>query len=94
MGAAIKRSAHVVTAVEEEDELDVSFAVHDLGPSLKVVFIPRKAVDEEAKFFLVRLHRLLHRLDDEKPWVRCSCHPSEQTLGVIPNQKCMSDLIY
>lgn len=53
---------HFITAVEEQDESDVRFAVHDLRPALQVILVPREAVDEEAEPAFVFLHGLLHRL--------------------------------
>lgn len=56
-------ATHFITTVEEQDESDVRFAVHDLGPALQVVLVAREAVDEEAELALVFGHGLLHRLE-------------------------------
>lgn len=57
---------HFIAAVEEQDESDVCFAVHDLHPALQVILVPREAVNEEPEPAFVFLHGPLHRLQMTK----------------------------
>lgn len=56
------RGADLGAAVEKEHKFNVGFVLHDVVPTLEVVLVAGKAVDEEPKLFLILLHSLFHRL--------------------------------
>ena len=75
-----------VAAVEKEHEFDIRLSVHDGGPSLEVVFVSGKAVDEEAELLIVYLYGLLHSLSTRvRKSINASLEPYPYT-GETPDR--------
>lgn len=59
-------TAYLSAAVKEKHKFNISFAVHDTIPPLKVVLVAGETIDEKAELFLIFLHRLFHGLKNRK----------------------------